>query len=192
MPKRATPRRAPAGKTKEIREFQPFGHLVRLPLALGRTVCRESVENLNQMLADTLTLRDLYQKSHWQASGPNFYQLHLLFEKHYNEQSRLADSIAERIQSLGGVSLAMSADIAETTLIPRPTRGREGPAAQLAQLLHAHEIVLREARAMARVAAEHDDYGTNDLLVSGVIRQNELQVWFIMSTAAGGPLPLLD
>src|SRR5690242_16205572 len=106
-------------------EIQPWGHLVRMPIALAESACRESAENLNQLLADTMTLRDLYKKHHWQVSGPTFYQLHLLFDKHFNEQSELVDLIAERVMMLGGVSIAMSADVAETTLIPRPPKGRE-------------------------------------------------------------------
>src|SRR5215475_4534048 len=129
-------------------EIQPYGHIVRMPIALSENVCKESVENLNQVLADTMTLRDLYKKHHWQMSGPTFYQLHLLFDKHFAEQSDLVDTIAERIMMLGGVSLAMAADIAETTLIPRPPRGREEVPVQISRLLHAHEIVLKEARTM--------------------------------------------
>src|SRR5689334_20808157 len=125
-------------------EIQPFGHLVRLPIALSENACRESVDNLNQVLADTITLRDLYKKHHWQVAGPTFYQLHLLFDKHADEQSKIVDEIAERIQLLGGVSLAMAHDIAETTLVPRPPRGREPVPVQISRLLHAHEIVLKE------------------------------------------------
>src|SRR4051812_43689291 len=169
-------------------EIQPFGHLVRMPIALDATVCQESVENLNQLLADTMTLRDLYKKHHWQVSGPTFYSLHLLFDKHFGEQSELVDLLAERIMMLGGVSIAMSADVAETTLVPRPPRGREEVPVQLSRLLHAHEIVLEEARAMARKAAELGDDGTNDLLVSNVIRTNEMQVWFIAEHLVDGPL----
>jgi len=161
------------------REVQPFGHLVRLPIALAESVCRESVTNLNQLLADTMTLRDLYKKHHWQVLGPTFYQLHLLFDKHYEEQSKLVDQVAERIQLLGGVSIAMAADVAETTIIPRSPKGREPVPVQISRLLHAHEIVLKEARTMARQAAEMGDDGTNDLIVSNIIRSNELEVWFI-------------
>jgi len=57
---------------------------------------------------------------HWQVAGPTFYQLHLLYDKHYGEQVEAVDSIAERIQLLGGVSLAMGAEVAETTRIERP------------------------------------------------------------------------
>jgi len=171
--------RATPLKDQHGHEIQPFGHLVRMPIALPEHVCEESVENLNQLLADTMTLRDLYKKHHWQITGPTFYQLHLLFDKHFEAQSELVDSIAERIQLLGGVSLAMAPDVAERTLIPRPPRGREPVPVQISRLLHAHEIVLKEARAMARRAADIGDDGTNDLIVSDVVRTNELQVWFV-------------
>src|ERR1700758_4006374 len=160
-------------------EIQPYGKIAKLPIALDEKVCAASAENLNQLLADTITLRDLYKKHHWQVAGHTFYQLHLLFDKHYGEQSELVDEIAERIMLLGGVSIAMSADVAETTLIPRPPKGREEVPVQLSRLLHGHEIVLKEARAMARKAAEAGDDGTNDLLVSNVIRTNEMQAWFV-------------
>ena len=169
-------------------EIQPYGHLVHMPIALSAVACKESVENLNQLLADSMTLRDLYKKHHWQIAGPSFYQLHLLFDKHASEQSELVDSIAERIQLLGGVSIAMGHDVAETTLIPRPPKGREGPPVQISRLLHAHEVVIKEARAMARQATEAGDDGTNDLLVSDVIRRNELQVWFVAEHVVDAPL----
>ncbi|PYQ72856.1 MAG: DNA starvation/stationary phase protection protein [Acidobacteria bacterium] len=173
---------------QQAHEIQPFGHLVKLPIALAENVCKESVENLNQVLADTITLRDLYKKHHWQVAGPTFYQLHLLFDKHFDQQNELVDKVAERIQLLGGVSVAMAHDVAETTLIPRPPRGREEVPVQVSRLLHAHEIVLREARTMARRAAEAGDDGTNDLLVSDVIRSNELQVWFVAEHVVDMPL----
>jgi starvation-inducible DNA-binding protein len=169
-------------------EIQPYGHIVKLPIALSENACKQSVENLNQLLADTITLRDLYKKHHWQVAGPTFYQLHLLFDKHYEQQNELVDAIAERIQLLGGVSLAMAHDVAETTLIPRPPRGREEAPVQISRLLHAHEIVLKEARTMARQATEHGDDGTNDLIVSDVIRSNELQVWFVAEHVVDVPL----
>ncbi len=161
------------------KEIQHYGTIARLPIALEASICAASVENLNQVLADTKTLADMYKKHHWQVSGPTFYQLHLLFDKHFKEQSDMVDGLAERIQSLGGVAIAMAHDVAEMTLIPRPPRGRESVPAQISRLLHAHEVVLKEARAMARQAAEAGDDGTNDLLVSDVIRTNEVQVWFL-------------
>src|SRR3954453_3503028 len=169
--------------------IQPYGTVNHaLPLELEEPVRLEMTEKLNQLLADTMTLRDLYKKHHWQVLRHTFYQLHLLFDKHYEEQNELVDSIAERIQLLGGVSLAMAADIAETTIIPRPPRGREEAPVQISRLLHAHEIVLKEGRTMARIAAEGGDDGTNDLIVSDVIRKNELQVWFVAEHVVDMPL----
>lgn len=173
-------------------EIQPYGMIVKLPIALSEKVCAKSVGNLNQVLADTMTLRDLYKKHHWQVAGHTFYQLHLLYDKHFGEQSELVDTIAERIQLLGGISLAMAADIAETTMIPRPPRGREEVPVQISRLLHAHEVILLEARSMAKQAAEDGDDGTNDLLVSDIIRTNELQVWFLAEHLVDVPLVRAD
>jgi starvation-inducible DNA-binding protein len=173
-------------------EIQPFGRLARLPNALSQTAALQSIDNLNQVLADTMTLRDMYKKHHWQVAGPTFYSLHLLFDKHYEEQNELVDLLAERVQSLGGVSLAMAHDVAETTLIPRPPRGREEVPVQISRLLHAHEIILKEARAMARLAAESGDDGTNDLFVSDLIRTGEKQVWFLAEHLVDAPTVRAD
>jgi starvation-inducible DNA-binding protein len=159
-----------------------------MPLGLDDAVQAASVAAFNEILADTMTLRDLYKKHHWQVAGPTFYQLHLLFDKHYKEQSELVDSIAERIQLLGGLALAMAHDIAETTTIPRPPRGREEVPAQISRLLEAHEIILVQARQAARAAADAGDDGTNDLLVSEVVRTNELDVWFVAEHVVDLPL----
>ena len=185
------PSAAPLTK-QHAREIQAFGSVVAMPIALAEDTRRASADNLNQLLADTMTLRDLYKKHHWQASGPTFYQLHLLFDKHFNEQNELVDGIAERIMLLGGVSVAMSADVAEMTLVPRPPKGREEVPVQISRLLHAHEIILKEARAMARQAAQEGDDGTNDLLVSSVIRTNEMHVWFAAEHLVDGPLVHAD
>jgi starvation-inducible DNA-binding protein len=173
-------------------EIQAFGSVVAMPIALAESTRRTSANNLNQLLADTITLRDLYKKHHWQVSGPTFYQLHLLFDKHFDEQNELVDLIAERIMMLGGISIAMAADVAEMTLVPRPPKGREEVPVQVSRLLHAHEIVLKEARAMARQAAQEDDDGTNDLIVSNIIRTNEMQVWFVAEHVVDGPLVHAD
>src|SRR4029077_660606 len=143
---------------------------------------------LNQILADTMTLRDMYKKHHWQVAGKTFYQLHLLFDKHYDEQVELVDQIAERIQLLGGLSYAMAADVAENTNIPRVPKGREEVPVQISRLLTAHEIVLQGARAGAKKASEMEDEGTNDLFVSDVIRINEMQVWFLSEHLVDVPL----
>jgi starvation-inducible DNA-binding protein len=170
-------------------EIQAYGMVNQLlPLDLEEPVRLEMTAQLNQLLADTMTLRDLYKKSHWQVSGPTFYQLHLLFDKHYDEQVEIVDAIAERIQLLGGVSLAMAADVAEMTQIERPPRGREEVPVQLSRLLDAHQIIIQGCRTLSRRASTIGDDGTNDLVVSDVLRANELQVWFLSEHLVNMPL----
>lgn len=170
-------------------EIQPYGSVSHaLPLDLEEDVRLEMTEQLNQMLADSMTLRDLYKKSHWQVAGPTFYQLHLLFDKHFAEQVEIVDTIAERIQLLGGVSLAMAHDIAETTRIERPPRGREEVPVQISRLLDAHQIIIGHCRTLAKRASELGDDGTNDMVVSDVLRTNELQAWFLSEHLVEMPL----
>ena len=173
---------------QKAHEIQPYGRIIKLPIALDEKTCQTNVGNLNQLLADTMTLRDLYKKHHWQVSGPTFQLLHQLFDQHAEDQGKLIDLLAERIQTLGGVSIAMAHDVAEATLIPRAPKGREEVPAQLSRLIHAHEVVLKEIRTMARQAEENGDDGTNDLLVSSVIRINELQVWFLSQHLVDEPV----
>ena len=167
--------------------LQEYGDVIKMPLGLDHEACKTNVDNLNQILADTITLRDMYKKHHWQVSGHTFYSLHLLFDKHADELTELIDQIAERIQILGGISLAMAADIAETTKIERPPRGREEVPVQIDRLLEAHELLLKECREAADDADDNGDDGTNDLLTSKVIPTNELQVWFTGEHVVEGP-----
>ena len=135
-----------------------------------------------------MVLRDLYKKHHWQVSGPTFYSLHLMFDKHYEEQVKLVDELAERVQSLGGVAIAMAHDVAELTRIERPARGREPVPVQISRLLEAHEVILSESHPRPEKADANGDDGTNDLLVSQVIRTNEMHVWFLSEHLVDTPL----
>jgi len=170
-------------------ESQVYGTVVKMPaLELDERVRREMTSRLNQLLADTITLRDLYKKCHWQVTGRTFYQLHLLFEKHFAEQMELVDAIAKRIQLLGGVCLAMGGDVAETMQIKRPPRGREEVPVQLSRLVDAHRIIIRDCRTLARRSSALNDNGASDLVVSQVLRTNERRVWFVSGHAVNAPL----
>jgi starvation-inducible DNA-binding protein len=173
-------------------EIQPFGTLKDLPLALEHNARAQSVAALNQVLADTITIRDLYKKHHWQVSGATFYSLHLLLDKHFEEQATLVDTIAERIMTLGGISYAMAADVAEATRVPRPPKGREDVPTQISRLLEAHKLILGYAREAADAASTMGDEGTNDLLISDVVRTGEMQVWFLAEHLAATPLLAVD
>ena len=183
----------------KIKEYQPilnqrgpiiqdYGTVRNLPQGIETDVRQQMCENLNQVLADTITLAQMYKKHHWQVSGHTFYQLHLLFDKHYTEQAELVDAIAERVQLLGGVATGMPAAVAKLSKIENPPDGVEEVPVQISRLLEAHELINKEVRDYAGKADDAGDDGTNDLLVSQVLRVNELQVWFIATHLAPEPL----
>ena len=173
---------------KSKQELQPFDHMVKMPIALGEDACRESVESLNQLLADTITLRDLYKKHHWQVAGPTFYSLHLLFDKHAEEQTEIIDLLAERVQSLGGIAVGDPRHAAELTTIDRPPNGAEDVPAMIHRTLDAHETILEKVRDAIDKTEKNSDWGSNDILMSDVLRRNELQVWFIAEHVVDVPL----
>jgi starvation-inducible DNA-binding protein len=176
---------------QNAKSIQKYGTVIKdLPIGLGAAERQEIVGRLNLLLADTITLRDLYKKSHWQVGGPTFYQLHLLFDKHAGEQSELVDEIAERVQILGGVSIAMAPDVAANTRLERAPIDREEVPVQISRLLEAHHLILKDARDLADKANDLGDVGTNDLLASSVVRTNEMQVWFVSEHLVDMPLVL--
>ena len=176
---------------QNAKSIQKYGTVIKdLPIGIGAAERQEIVGRLNLLLADTITLRDLYKKSHWQVGGPTFYQLHLLFDKHAGEQSELVDEIAERVQILGGVSIAMAPDVAANTRLERAPIDREEVPVQISRLLEAHHLILRDARDLADKANDLGDVGTNDLLASSVVRTNEMQVWFVSEHLVDMPLVL--
>lgn len=176
---------------QNAKTIQKFGTVLKdLPIGLDTAARQEVAAELNLLVADTITIRDLYKKSHWQVGGPTFYQLHLLYDKHAGEQAELIDLLAERVQTLGGVSIAMAADVAEHTRIERPPIDREEVPVQISRLLEAHSVILKHARKLAERANDLGDVGTNDLMASDIVRTNELQVWFLSEHLVEMPLVL--
>jgi starvation-inducible DNA-binding protein len=170
------------------REVQRFNQLRAMPLGLPSDARSEVATLLNQVLSDTRVLHDLYKKTHWLMRGETFYQLHLLMDKHAGEQDELVDSLAERVQTLGGVAVGDPRHVAEITSVPRPPDGAEEVPAMLSRLLEAHELVITETRRAAERANLVGDFGSNDLLVSEVLRTNELQAWFVAEHLVDTPL----
>lgn len=169
-------------------QIQEYGTVRQLPVGLSHDARMYSCERLNQCLADSQILYSLYKKHHWLMRGPTFYQLHLLLDKHAGEQLALIDSIAERVQTLGGVAIGDPRHVAEITVIKRPPDGVEEVPAMISRLLEAHETILVAAHDAAKRADEMGDDGTNDLLVSDVIRTGELQAWFLAEHLVNTPL----
>jgi starvation-inducible DNA-binding protein len=176
---------------QNAREIQKWGDVTKdLPHRLDAKVRSEMCKKMNQLLADSITLRDMYKKHHWQVAGPTFYSLHLLFDKHFEEQAEMVDTIAERIQLLGGVSIAMGGDVAEISQVERPPRGREELPVQISRLLEAHKLIMQECHDIAEAADDAGDDGTNDMVVSDILRGNELQSWFIGNHLVEMPLTI--
>ncbi|MDX3245603.1 DNA starvation/stationary phase protection protein [Streptomyces sp. ME18-1-4] len=168
--------------------IQEFGTVKQLPIALTYEARMYSCQRLNKVLADTQILYGLYKKHHWLMRGATFYQLHLLLDKHAGEQLDIIDTIAERVQSLGGVAVGDPRHVAEITSIPRPSDGVEEVPAMLSRLLEAHETILIDAHDATARTAECGDDGTIDLLVSQVIRTGERQAWFLAEHLVDTPL----
>ncbi|MFE7972709.1 Dps family protein [Streptomyces shenzhenensis] len=168
--------------------IQEFGTVKQFPVALSYEARMYSCQRLNKVLADTQILYGLYKKHHWIMRGATFYQLHLLLDKHAGEQLDLVDTLAERVQTLGGVAVGDPRHVAEITSIPRPPDGVEEVPAMLSRLLEAHEVILTQAHDAASRTAELGDDGTNDLLVSQIIRTGELQAWFLAEHLVDTPL----
>jgi starvation-inducible DNA-binding protein len=168
--------------------IQQFNQQHYVPLGLPEDALKRSISALNQLLADSITMYYLYKKHHWQVAGPTFYQLHLLLDKHAEEIEATIDLLAERIQSLGGVAVAMPFDVAERTKLERPPIGEEDIPAMLARTANAHSQIIKELREAIDLTEQNKDSGTNDLLVSNVLRVHELQLWFITQHLVDTPL----
>lgn len=170
------------------KEVQDFGTVRQFPLGLSWETRMYSCQRLNRVLADSQILYSLYKKHHWLMRGVTFYQLHLLLDKHAGEQLTLIDTVAERVQTLGGIAVGDPRHVAEITGIPRAPDGAEEVPAMLSRLLQAHETILTDAHDAAARVADLGDDGTNDLLVSDVIRTGELQAWFLVEHLVDTPL----
>jgi starvation-inducible DNA-binding protein len=168
--------------------IQPYGTLVYFQLALSDEARQTNVDALNQILADSMHLRDLYLKYHWQVAGPTFFELHRLFRKNFKKQSRLVEKLGHRVQLLGGVSVATPHDVAEMTKIERAPRDREQVPVELSRLLDGHELILKECHEATRTASANGDEGTAELLADHIIRHNEKQVWLLSEHLVNTPL----
>jgi starvation-inducible DNA-binding protein len=169
-------------------EIQRYGTLRNLPIGLPDKARSSSCTALNELVADTMVLYALYKKHHWLVAGPTFYQLHLLFDKHAEEQAELIDLLAERVQSLGGIAVGDPRHAAELTTIERPPDGAEEVAAMIDRTLEAHERVIERVRKAIKTTEASEDWGSNDLLMGDVLRRHELQVWFLSEHVVDVPL----
>lgn len=141
-----------------------------------------SIDILNQLLADEHALYIKLRNYHWHVTGPNFSELHKLFETQYDAIEEAIDDIAERARSLGGKTLATLKEFAQTTKIKEFSG--EVPQAQkmVSNLLADHEFLIRELREGLETCMEkYCDMGTSDFL-TGLMEKHEKMAWMLRSS----------
>jgi starvation-inducible DNA-binding protein len=146
------------------------------PRANNRGVSAE----LSKVLADTYNLYLKTHNFHWNVTGPRFVELHLLFERQYNEIWLALDEIAERIRALGEAAPGTHREFAALSSIPEP-KGVPSAKAMVTQLLEGHAAAAATARRAFAVAEEAGDQVTMDLLTRR-IDAHEKTSWMLRST----------
>lgn len=168
--------------------IQAHGTTVDYPLTLSEVAHRENVATLNQILVDSIYLRDMYRKHEWQVLGATFREVNRLFHKHAKKQNHLVGKLGKRVQTLGGVTVVVPNDVAERTKIERPPIDREELPVQLSRLVEAHEVVLKGCHEAIKIAEANGDHGTVELLADHIILPNEKQVWHLAAHLTDTPL----
>ena len=139
-------------------------------------------EGLKHLLADSYTLYLQTHNFHWNVTGPQFRELHLMFEEHYTELALAVDEIAERIRTLGVIAPGTYKAFAELSSIEEvddiPVAGD-----MVDILTRGHEQVVRTARTVLKMAQESDDESSS-ALVSDRMRIHEKTAWMLRATRA--------
>lgn len=143
---------------------------------------QKSTAILQAILANTIFMYSLYKKYHWHVIGKDFYEYHLLFDKHAKQQLPLIDTLAERLRTLGDVAPGMPQEVAKNTTLTEPRGTTQDPVKMIDNLLTIHEAYIQEVRGAIDITNASGDEGTSDLLVSDILRVHELQTWFIRSS----------
>lgn len=137
----------------------------------------EIAEGLKRLLADSYTLYLQTHNFHWNVTGPQFRELHLMFEEHYTELATAVDEIAERIRTLGVAAPGTYKTFAELSSI-KEVEGVPDAKEMVAVLTRGHEQVVKTSRAVLKTAQEADDESTA-ALVSDRMRVHEKTAWML-------------
>jgi starvation-inducible DNA-binding protein len=149
------------------------------PSTGDRATNRETGMLLNELLAHSIRLRDLYKKARWQTADFQFRQLHLMFETHYKEQLRLVDVLVDRIRMLGSAGRVFAGVFLQDIRFSDVCRGRPAIVRILRDLIDAHELALGAARSGAQHDVEDNPCPMRDFAVGQVVLTNDLQIWSI-------------
>ena len=155
---------------------------MRIDIGIDETSRNAIVGGLERVLADTYTLYLKTHNFHWNVTGPQFNDLHMMFMNQYTELWGAVDLVAERIRALGSFAPGSYKDFARLTSI---TEADGVPAAKdmLRQLVEGHETVIRTAREALSPADDANDQATLDLLTER-LTVHEKTAWMLRSLLA--------
>ncbi len=155
---------------------------MNINIGIEESARKDIVEGLSKVLADSYTLYLKTHNYHWNVTGPMFQTLHLMFETQYTELALAVDVIAERIRSLGERAPGTYSEFGKLTSIKEDTAV---PSARdmIANLVTAHETLIRTARSVFPKAEKASDEATADLLTQR-IRLHEKTAWMLRSLLA--------
>ncbi len=137
----------------------------------------EIADGLKKLLADSYTLYLQTHNFHWNVTGLQFRELHLMFEEHYTELSTAVDEIAERIRTLGVAAPGTYAEFSKLSSI-QEVEGVPDSIKMVELLTIGHEQVIRTSREVLKIAQEADDESTASL-VSDRMRIHEKTAWML-------------
>lgn len=154
--------------------------------ALSDEVTEKSCRLLQPVFANSMFMQQLYKKYHWHVQGDNFYELHILFDKHAEEHTAISNSVAERIRTLGGVVESMPQDILTNTTLSEHGEPGKDSKHMVENLLATHEKFIIGIRDAVKELTDSGDSGTVNLITNDILMKHELQVWLLRSSRATG------
>ena len=132
---------------------------------------------LNSVLADGNILYIKLRKFHWNLSGDNFMELHLLFEDQYTAVAEAADEVAERIATLGGTAIGTTTEFAKESQLKETPGKLTDTQGMLKELVADHESIVKSLRDnLDKVEEDYKDAGTSDFL-NGLMQEHEKMAW---------------
>jgi starvation-inducible DNA-binding protein len=141
---------------------------------------KDIAQGLKGLLADSYTLYLQTHNFHWNVTGPQFRELHLMFEEHYTELAIAVDDIAERIRTLGVAAPGTYRTFSELSNI-KEIEGVPDAKTMVATLLQGHEAVVKTCRDVLKRSQQADDESTS-ALVSDRMRVHEKTAWMLRAT----------
>ncbi len=153
-------------------------------IGLASDVRQPLVKILNTSLANEAVLSQKTRSIHWNRTGTEFLEIHILLESQYKQLSEIVDKIAERARMLGGIALGSFQEFLEHTQI----KNRPDNIPDVLHLLADHETIIRSLREdIRKCSEEYEDEGTVELLV-GVMSLHEKMAWMLRSYIEPKPI----